>query len=383
MGRDLLLLGALGVTLLPGQGLSPEQKQKVDEALPTKAQTRPRRPRRMLVLNLEMRDGQPWHGSSYATLPVADYAIEQLGKRTGAYEAVFSDDVELLRPNRIQRFDAICFLNTVGVLFEDPELKQSLLDFIAAGKGFVGIHDAIATFVQYPRYDQWPPFGQMLGATENGGHPWDGETMTVKVEDPKSPLNAVFHGDEFRIADQAFQFQEPALRDHLHVLLAIDVEKTGFSPNRHILPVRMADKDFPVTWIRAYEKGRVFYSSLGHGAPVFWNCASARTLSGGHPVRLGRPGGGQHAERPSERGRSASPGKLVSRPLDLVFRPDGSFESHPGDFHFYGWSAGPSRAHSKVSAHTQRTPLAHARGSIRRPTFITFGGRQRRPWQLH
>jgi type 1 glutamine amidotransferase len=210
-----------------------------------------------------------------------------MGKRTGAYEAVFSDDVEMLRPDRIKQFDAICFLNTVGVLFEDPELRKSLLASIAGGKGFVGIHDAIATFVQYPKYDQWPPFGQMLGATENGGHPWDGETMTVKVEDPKSPLNAVFHGDEFQIADQAFQFQEPALRDHLHVLLAIDVEKTGFSPSRHILPVRMADKDFPVTWIRAYEKGRVFYSSLGHGAPVFWNAPLLAHFLAGIQYALG------------------------------------------------------------------------------------------------
>jgi len=54
--------------------------------------------------------------------------------------------------------------------------------------------------------------------------------MTVKVEDPTSPLDAVFHGEEFQIADQAFQFQEPTLRDHLYVLLSIDVEKTGFSP---------------------------------------------------------------------------------------------------------------------------------------------------------
>ena len=127
----------------------------------------------------------------------------------------------------------------------------------------------------------------MLGATENGGHPWDGESMTVKVEDPKSPLNAVFHGDEFQIADQAFQFQEPTLRDHLHVLLAIDVEKTGFSPNHRILPVRMADKDFPVTWIRAYEKGRVFYSSLGHGAPVFWNAPLLEHFLAGIQYALG------------------------------------------------------------------------------------------------
>src|SRR5262249_2094224 len=58
------------------------------------------------------------------------------------------------------------------------ELKQSLLGFIAGGKGFAGTHDAIATFVQYPKYDQWPAFGQMIGATENGGHPWNGELMT-------------------------------------------------------------------------------------------------------------------------------------------------------------------------------------------------------------
>jgi hypothetical protein len=52
--------------------------------------------------------------------------------------------------------------------------------------------------------------------------------MTVKVDDPKNPVNAVFRGQGFEIADQAFQFQEPKLRDHLHVLLSIDAEKTCF-----------------------------------------------------------------------------------------------------------------------------------------------------------
>lgn len=287
MKRNLLLVGALGFQLLYGQALPPEQKQKVDAALPSKAPAKPKKPRRLLVTNFVMRDGHPWRGSSYDTNPASNYAIGEMGKRTGAYEAVFSDDIEMFRPDRIKQFDALCFLNTGGVLFDDPELRKSLLAFVAGGKGFVGIHDAIATFVQWPQYHQWPPFGQMLGATENGGHPWDGETMTVKVEDPASPLNAVFHGEEFRIADQAFQFQEPLLRDHLHVLLSIDVEKTGFFPKHHILPVRMADQDFPVTWIRAYHKGRVFYSSLGHGAPVFWNAPLLEHFLAGIQYALG------------------------------------------------------------------------------------------------
>jgi type 1 glutamine amidotransferase len=272
MTRRIVVLGvALCSAQLFCQDLAPEQKQKLDDAIPKKAQVKPKKPRRLLISNLSMRDGHPAHGSSYAIIPVHNYAFDQMGKRTGAYEAVFSNDIEMFRPDKIKQFDAICFLNTVGVLFDDPELRKSLLAFIASGKGFVGIHDAIATFVQYPKYDQWPAFGQMLGGTENGGHLWNGETMTIKIEDPKNPINAVFQGQEFQIADQSFQIQEPVLRDHLHVLTSIDVEKTPMIPGRKIFPSRAADKDFPVTWIKSYGKGRVFYSALGHGAPVYTN----------------------------------------------------------------------------------------------------------------
>ena len=50
-----LLLCVLGGTLLHGQVLTPEQKQKVDDAIPIKAPARARRPRRLLVSNLDMR----------------------------------------------------------------------------------------------------------------------------------------------------------------------------------------------------------------------------------------------------------------------------------------------------------------------------------------
>ena len=287
MARRVFLLEALGSTLLRSQDLPPEQKERIDPAIPQKAPVKPKRPRRMLVSSLSMRDGKPWRGSSYATLPAGNYAIEQIGKRTGAYEAVFSNDIEMFRPAMIQRFDAICFNNTVGVLFEDAELKKSLLGFIEGGKGFVGIHDAIATFVQYPKYDQWPEFGRMVGGTENGGHPWNGEPMTIRVEDAGSPLNQAFGGREFQVTDQAFQLQEPVLRDHLHVLLSVDVEKTGLAPNRRILPVRQQDKDFPMSWIRRYGKGRVFYSAIGHGPQIFWNAPLLEHFLAGIQYALG------------------------------------------------------------------------------------------------
>jgi type 1 glutamine amidotransferase len=287
-----LLIQALLMLLLPfshlqAQELTSEQMQRIDAALPDRAPAIPKKSRRILVSNLSMRDGKPWKGSSYAIIPLHNYAIGEMGKRTGAYEAVFNNDIEMFRPENIEQFDAVCFLNTVGVLFEDPELKRSLLEFIAGGKGFIGIHDAIATFVQYPVYDQWPAFGQMLGGTENGGHPWDGELMTIRVEDKNSPLTAMFSGESFQIADQAFQLQEPDFWKHLHILLSIDVEKTGLSPKRRILPVRAEDLDFPVSWVRSYGQGRVFFSGLGHTAKVFWNSALLQHMLAGIQFALG------------------------------------------------------------------------------------------------
>jgi type 1 glutamine amidotransferase len=199
-----------------------------------------------------------------------NYALEQMGRRTGAFEIVISNDVEMFRPGRIDQFDAICFCNSLGVLFDDPELKKALLDFVAEGKGLVGIHDGLATFVQWPQYDQWPEFGRMLGGTENGGHPWDGE-MSIKVDDSKNPINAVFSGETFVIRDQAFQLQEPSLRDRLHVLLSIDVERMPAPRGRGFFATRIKDRDFPMSWIKRHGKGRVFYSAFGHSDYTFWN----------------------------------------------------------------------------------------------------------------
>ena len=241
----------------------------IDAAVPARAPATPTRPRRLLVMTLQMRDGAPVQGRSFAALSAQNYALEQMGRRTGAFEVVVSNDVEMFRPGRIDQFDAICFCNSPGVLFDDSELRTSLMNFVAGGKGIVGIHDGLATFVQWPQYDQSPEFGRMLGGTENGGHPWDGE-LTIKIDDPRSPLTAMFDGAALTIRDQAFQLQEPTIRDHLHVLLSIDADRMP-PPRRPFFPTRREDRDFPMSWIKPHGQGRVFFSAFGHSDFTFWN----------------------------------------------------------------------------------------------------------------
>jgi hypothetical protein len=148
----LLCSAGAGLSVAYGQALTPDQRQSIDAAMPSRARVTPKQPRRLLVVNLQTRNGAPVQGPSYAALAAQNYALEQMGKRTGAYEVVVSNDIEMFRPGRINQFDAICFCNSLGVLFDDPELKKSLLDFVAEGKGIVGIHDGLATFVQWPQY---------------------------------------------------------------------------------------------------------------------------------------------------------------------------------------------------------------------------------------
>jgi len=173
-----LLCVSLGIGPVRAAITGPE-RQMIERAIPKECSVAPKKRRRLLVVTLNVRDGKVMRG--HASIPYGNLAIQRMGQATGAFETVTSNDIEMFRPERIKQFDAICFNNTVGVLFDDPQLRQSLLDFVRGGGGFVGIHAAAATFVQYPKYDQWPAFGQMLGAYEDGGHPWGPEeTITIK-----------------------------------------------------------------------------------------------------------------------------------------------------------------------------------------------------------
>lgn len=258
------------LTSVLSAAISPEERKNIEDAIPKKAPAVPKRPRKLLVFNLDIWDGVVRKG--HASIPYGNLALEMMGRKTGAYETVVSNDTAMFRPENLQPFDAICFNNTTGVLFQDPELKKSLLDFIYDGKGFIGIHAAAATFVQWPKYDQWPEFGQMLGGYENGGHPWKHhEWITIRLDDPDHPLNTALTGKGFRISDEVFQFQKPYSRDKLRVLLSIDMTKTNIISGRYILPERRQDHDFAISWVRSYGAGRVFYCSLGHNPHIFWN----------------------------------------------------------------------------------------------------------------
>jgi len=283
----LLLAGAALADTVPLRELTSAEKEAIQAAAPKRAPARPAKARRLLVVHLCKSNGKVVGG--HPSIPHANYFLEWTGKQTGAFVSVVNNDESVFRPENLKQYDAIVFNNTVGVILDDPALRESLIDFVRSGKGFVAFHaGGAATFVQYPKYDQFPPFGEMVGGYEDGGHPWKHTEKTpVKIDDPRHPINAAFKGQPFEIEDEAFQFREPSLRGRLRVLLSIDMTRTAADPKRRILKQRQGDLDFPVSWIKPYGQGRVFYSTMGHSPEVFSKPALLEHFLAGVQYALG------------------------------------------------------------------------------------------------
>jgi uncharacterized protein len=124
-------------------------KTQIELAVPPETIVKPTAKRKLLVVNINIRDKKMT--SLHASVPYANYAIYQMGVKTGAFETYFTSDTLAFARNELQQFDGIVLNNTVGVLFENLEMRQALLDYVYGGGGIMGIHGgAGATFVQYP-----------------------------------------------------------------------------------------------------------------------------------------------------------------------------------------------------------------------------------------
>jgi type 1 glutamine amidotransferase len=238
--------------------LSPEVRQRIEDALPKKAYAKPKKARKLLVMDLQV------NYNGHRSIPHANLAVDLMGKKLGIWQATFSNEMSNLKWDKIRQFDAIYLNNTVGPLFNDPEIRESLLRFIREGGGLIGNHGSTHCSMD------WPEFTEMIGG-KNGPHRDADEKVTIKLDDPKSPLTRMFNGAEFVFADEYFRFPGPPYsREKLHVLMSIDVEKTDMNQGRDCKACIREDNDYAISWIRSYGKGRVFYCSLGHNPNAFW-----------------------------------------------------------------------------------------------------------------
>lgn len=269
---------------------TPEDLQKIEAALPDKAPAAPKKARKVLVFTKAT-------GFVHSSIPVGAKTFEMIGKKTGAFEVVISDDANSFLPENLNQFDAVLMVSTTGSLFVnkgvkenllyDPnakdlpedvahakKLRDSLLAFVKGGKGLMGIH--AATDSSY----QWKEYGLMIGGYFNS-HPWG--KITLFIDDAKNPVNAAFEGKPFEIQDEIYRFKDPYSRERQRILTSIDVEASKITNG---LEAR-TDHDYGVSWLNKFGDGRVFYCSLGHREETYFNPVVLKHYLAGLQFALG------------------------------------------------------------------------------------------------
>ena len=182
------------------------ERESIEAAIPSRAFAKPRKSRRLLIF-----DGNVNYGG-HGSIPTANLAFELMGRKTGAFETVVSRDPEVFRPESLRKFDGVFFNNCVGNLFTDPALRQSLVEFVYAGGGMMGVHGTSVAFTQWPgAVEDWPEFGLMIGA-RGANHRANDEKVFIRLDEPAHPINQAFGGQGFEYRDEFFRVHDPYSR---------------------------------------------------------------------------------------------------------------------------------------------------------------------------
>jgi type 1 glutamine amidotransferase len=115
---------------------------------------------------------------------------------------------------------------------------------------------------------QWPAYNTLIGGFFKFHWP-DPQLIHVKIDDPNSPLTAMFHGKEFEIHDETYTFNQDSFsRKRVHVLTSIDYDKMSAADKAKEADPR-TDGDYALSYIHREGKGRVFYEGHGHSDRVY------------------------------------------------------------------------------------------------------------------
>ncbi len=180
--RVRTMLGSPAGKIRGADLLAPDLRRRISEATPRQAIATPKKPRKLLVTDIQMYSG-------HSTIPHGNWLLELMGKQTGAFEPVFSNDLSLLTYPKIKEFDAIYLNNVCGMVYNDPDVREGILRFVREGGG-IGGHHAV-TFAN----NHWPEFAEMMGGWAGAHHV---EKQMIKVDDPGEPAHQELRIGELR-----------------------------------------------------------------------------------------------------------------------------------------------------------------------------------------
>ncbi len=251
--------------------ISVEQAAAIEQAIPAKLAAEPQSQRRILVF-------YRCEGFIHESIPHGNLALQKMAEKTGAFQVDLADTYDVFTRENLAQYDAIVLNNTTAMVFPEASQHNAFLDFVAGGKGLVGIHAASDNFGRHPECRA------MIGG-EFGGHPWNaGGNWAFKLDDPDHILNEAFERKGFWHTDEIYQYKPETFEGYtvLRLLVSLDMSKKEVSGL-----INDGPREVPVSWLRTMGDGRVFYTNFGHREDTFQNPMVMKHLLDGIQYALG------------------------------------------------------------------------------------------------
>lgn len=201
----------------------------------------------------------------------------------------FSKDGSLFSADYLKQFDTVFFYtsgNLVAVGNDgnppmSPAGKQALLEWVAAGGGFMAVHAGGDSFHTYETTGGNPPQSERGNRYRLNGEASDPYVKMLGGE-------FINHGPQQVATARVVEHEFPGFADLGEVIHRQEewYSLKEFSPTNHVLLVMQTAgmegseyqrPDYPMAWARRYGSGRVWYNGMGHREDI-WDSAEFQAM---------------------------------------------------------------------------------------------------------
>ena len=184
-------------------------------------------------------------------------ALQKMYEESGRFTVTVTDDVPNINPAEFAKYDGIVCNYTSYPAVEGHRwpaaTEKALLDYIAAGHGFVLFHAASTA------WGDWPEFGDLIGLT------WQKDKLTGK----KISGHGRYHSFVVKMVDHEHPVTQ-GMKDLQHLPDEL-YHRQLLHTTGHVLATALSEKamggtgaDEPMVVVTTLGKGRAFNCAMGH-----------------------------------------------------------------------------------------------------------------------
>ncbi|MFE2554818.1 ThuA domain-containing protein [Streptomyces sp. NPDC059352] len=199
-------------------------------------------------------------GYRHDSIPAGAAALAGIARERG-WSAKATEDPAAFTPERLAGCAAVVLLSTTGNVLT-PEGRAAFEAYLRGGGALLAVHAAANA------EPDWPFYGELLG-TRFDGHP-EIQPGTVLVDTHDHPATAPLPG-RWAWTDEWYNFTANPRGSGVRVLARAD--ESSYRGGT------LGD-DHPLVWCRGVDRGRVFFTALGHASEAYDDPAFRAHLGG-------------------------------------------------------------------------------------------------------